>query len=183
MRLALGLILFGFVSTVRGGGIHEPLAEPKALLRVVEALESSTNDSFTSEKSSDGGSETYHLKRVSLLGTVSRASETFYLAEATYIRSRPAGRDTPPARGHSFLVVLRLDFTIAAFSRDFEGGCRLDGNRLLREEDLLVDFGKNSVAARFSGYGLIQLPYFFADHITDEQWADDEFIRKEAAKE
>ena len=116
-------------------------------------------------------------------GAVPLLSAARHLAEAGYIRSRPQGRETPPARGHSFLVALSSDFEIAAYSRNAGGGFRLDGSRLIKGDELIVDFGKSTVANRFSGYGAIGLPYFFSDRITDEQWADDEFIRKEAAEE
>lgn len=170
-------------TSVQGGGPHEPLAEPKAILRMVEALEKSHEDCLSSNPSSDGGTDTYHLSSIKLLGTVSKGNEVFYLAEAFYIRSRNAGSDTPPARGHSFLVVFRRDFTIASFCRDFAGGCRLEDNVLMRGDEILVDFGKNDYAARHHGYGAIQLPYFFSDRITDEQWADDDFPKKDQMKD
>ena len=89
MRSLLVLLFIAFSSVLHGGGAEEPLTEPKALLRIIEALENSKEDSLVSKASSDGGLESYHLRSVNLLGTVARGKETFFLAEVFYVRSRP----------------------------------------------------------------------------------------------
>jgi len=181
VRAFLTLPLACLVCVAYGDSASVPLSEPKALLRIVESLEKSKIDGLVSDKSSDGGTETYHLKSIDLLGTVTRNRETFYLAEAFYIRSRPFGSETPPARGHSFLVVLSSDFAVASHCYGFEGGCRLKGNVLMKGDKVLVDFGANNISARHHGYALgqVDLPYFFSDKITDEQWEDEDFMKKE----
>jgi hypothetical protein len=189
MRTIMTVTLLGllaFASVAFAGGPGEPLAEPKSLMRIAEALEKSGDDRFVSRRSSDGGSETYHLRSINLLGTIERGDERFLLAAANYVRSSPAGRDTPPARGHSYLVVFRPDFSIAAFCYESASDSDLTGNRLMREHEVVVDFGARDILTRHRGFlvgGGPLLPYFFADRITDEQWEDEEFMKRQLEAE
>lgn len=172
------IAMIAFTSLAFGEG--EPLAEPKSILRMTEALEKSGDDRFVSRRSSDGGTDTYHLRSISLVGAIQRGEERFLLAAAGYIRSSPAGRDTPPARGHSYLIVFRPDFTIAAYCYESGSDCHLTGNRLMRGDEVVVDFGARDIRTRHSGFLVGSgplLPYFFADRITDEQWEDEEFMK------
>jgi hypothetical protein len=174
------------ITMALGGGEGGPLVEPKSLLRMTEALERSGDDRFVSRRSTDGGSETYHLRSINLLGTVERGKERFLLAAANYIRSSPAGRDTPPARGHSYLIVFRPDFTIAASCYESVSDCHLIGNRLTRKDEVVVDFGARDIRTRHSGFLVGSgplLPYFFADRITDDQWEDETFMKRQLEAE
>jgi hypothetical protein len=63
--VALLLSLSGFAADS-----GEALAEPKTLVKVISAVESSGNDELTSKKDEQGTS--YHLRRANFLGTVTR---------------------------------------------------------------------------------------------------------------
>lgn len=65
----------------------EALAEPKSLVKVVSAIESSEIDELTSKKDEQGTS--YHLRRAVLLGTVMRGGQTYTIAHAVFVRSSP----------------------------------------------------------------------------------------------
>ena len=157
--------------------------EPKILLRMIQGMEKSGEDQFISKKP-PGENDTYHLKSIEYFGYVERGKEKFFIASAGFIRSRPFGQDTPVARGHSCMIVFRPDFTIAASSRADISGCYMEGNRLMSEEGVVADFDSRDVSVRHHGYTeLSDLPYFFSDKITDKQWEDDEFIKREAEAE
>jgi hypothetical protein len=186
MQLLIIIFLAVIPLAAFAGARGEPLAEPKTIFRMVESLENSKIDSFTSRLSIEGKAGTYHLCSVELLGTATRDKESLYLAAAFYVRSSPLGSETPPARGHSFLVVFHPDFAIASYCRGEVGDCRMNGNKLVRGDEVLADFDKRSVQTRHSGYlidGGDLLPYFFSDRITDEQWENEEFMKAELKKE
>jgi len=184
LKLALLLAFTAFGSGVSfAGGREEPMADPKTLLKMVEGLEKSGDDRFTSSKPPKENGITYHLSSIEFIGTIVRGKERFLIASTFYIRSRNPGRDTPPARGHSFMIVFRPDFSIAAASRADISGCHMDGNRLIGEE-VVADFDSRDVRVRHGGYvELAGLPYFFSDPISDKQWEDDEFIKREVEAE
>jgi hypothetical protein len=188
LKLTLLLAFTAFGCAVSSAGSWgEPLEEPKTLLKMIEALEKSGDDRFTSRKSPPGEQgETYHLRAIEYIGTVERGKEKFLIAAAGFIRSSPAGRETPPARGHSYVLVFRPDFSIAATAYESIADCHMSGNRLCRGEEVVVDFDDRSPGVRHGGYlidGGPLLPYFFADRITDEQWEDEEFMKREIEAE
>ncbi|MCW1886231.1 hypothetical protein OKA04_15950 [Luteolibacter flavescens] len=150
---------------------------------MIEGMEKSGEEQFISRKP-PGENDTYHLRAIEYLGYVERGKERFFIASAGFIRSSPFGRDTPPARGHSFMIVFRPDFTIAASSRVDISGCRMDGNRLIKGDEVVEDFDSRDIRVRHGGYAMLGgLPYFFSDKISDDQWQDDEFIEREAKAE
>ena len=154
------------------------------MLRMITALEESKDDRFVSRATIEGESRTtYHLTSLRYLGSVVREKERFLLASAHFIRSSPPDGEVPPARGHSYLVVFRPDFTIAASTYEWVGDCHMEGNVLKRGKEVVVDFDDRDIITRHSGYNIGPgLPYFFADKITEEQWEDDDFLKKEAER-
>jgi hypothetical protein len=150
---------------------------------MIQGMEKSGDEQFISRKP-QGENDTYHLRSIEYLGYVERDKEKFFIASVGFIRSSPFGQDTPVARGHSFMVVFRPDFTIAASSRAEISGYHISGNRLMSGEKVVVDFDSRDVSVRHHGYAMLEgLPYFFSDRITDKQWEDDEFIKREAEAE
>jgi hypothetical protein len=186
LALFLAFTAFGSAASFAGSW-GEPLDEPKALLKMVEALEKSGDGRFTSSKSTEGGKvSSYHLRSVDYLGAVEHGQEKFLIAAAHYIRSSPAGQETPVARGHSYVVIFRPDYSIAAAAYEGISDCYMEGNRLCRGEEVVIDFDDRTPAVRHVGYmmeGGQSLPYFFADRITDEQWEDEEFMKREIEAE
>jgi hypothetical protein len=186
LKLTLLLTVTAFGSgTSFAGSWGEPLDEPKTLLKMVESLEKS--DRFASSADTSGGKRTtYHLRSIGYLGTIERAKEKFLIAAVGFIRSSIAGQETPVARGHSFVVVFRPDFSIAATAYESIADCHMSGNRLCRGKDVVIDFDARTTFVRHGGYmfeGGAVLPYFFADRITEEQWQDEEFMKREIEAE
>lgn len=153
------LATVSLISSAKAGGAEEPSADPKVLLRMLQGMESSGIDQITSRISENG---TYHLRDFHYLGTVQRDGQTYSIAHAKFIRSRPADRDTPPARGHDFIIVFNGAFKVASFGRVDMGSYRMEGNLLLSGKDVLADFSANDHITKESGFIRINLPYPFS---------------------
>ncbi len=180
MRIAV-LFLFCASRFLQAADQSIFVEEPRMALKIAAAIAESKIDQLTPHLSNDGDDGksqfSYHLASVAYLGTMERGSEKFILATALFMRSPPAGRERPPARGHGFLVCLAPDFHVRCFCGiDFPGQLELDGTRLKRitkfgaglesESKLVADFGDHSDTARRRGFlidGDTFLEYPFAD--------------------
>ncbi len=156
----------------------EALAEPKTLVKVISAIESSGIDELTSKEDEQGTS--YHLRRANLLGTVTRGGLTYTIAHAVFVRSSPPGRETPPPRGHDFVVVLDSSFRILAHGRTTFGEYHMRGDRLYfgSSTESCADFATTQPSIRHLGYHEIGLPYPFPDRISDADWESGAFLNK-----
>lgn len=158
----------------------EALSEPKTLLRIVTAIESSNLDELTSKKDEQGTS--YHLRRAVYLGTVNRGGQTYTIAHAVYVRSSPPGRDTPPPRGHDFIIVFDPKFTICGVGRTSYGEYYMKGEKLYpgpydEKNEPCADFGSKRALTRHSGYTEIGLAYPFPDRISEDDWQSGAFLK------
>jgi hypothetical protein len=158
----------------------EALSEPKTFLKIVTAIESSNIDVLTSKKDEQG--TTYHLRRAEFLGTVNRADKTYTIAHAVFVRSSPPGRETPPARGHDFIVVFDPDFRICGVGRTTFGQYYMKGENLYfgaydDKNEPCADFGCTRALTRKSGFTEIGLDYPFPDKISEEDWQSGAFLK------
>lgn len=157
-----------------GEGAEAPVAQPRVLLKVVGAVESSGVDELTSGGRLEGGVRTtYHLKEARYLGTLSWKDETVVLVTAFYIRSRNPGSDVPPARGHFFLVCLDAAASkVVGHTRLELADYHLDGEIIKLGNQAVCDFGNHDDLTRYRGYliGGDLLPYPFKDRITEAEW-------------
>jgi hypothetical protein len=183
-RTALAILICGGMawSMAMGEGAEAPVAQPKVLLKVVGALESSGVDELTSGEHQEGGVRTtYHLKEARYLGTLSWKDETVVLVTAFYIRSRNPGSDVPPARGHFFLVCLDAAASkVVAYTRQELADYHLDGEVLKLDGATIIDFGNHDELTRYRGYlvdGAL-LPYPFKDRITEADWESGAFNKR-----
>jgi hypothetical protein len=146
------------------------------LLKIVQAAESSKIDEITSR--TGDSNDTYHLRDAHFLGSVTRDGRTYTFGWIKFIRSRPANRETPPARGHDFIVVLDSELKLVSYSRVEMGSYRIEGNRLIGEEGE-VDLQSKEPLTRYKGFfiGGQFLPYPFPDRITEEEWESGKFKR------
>ena len=158
-------------------GPDAPVDPPNVLLKIVQAIESSKIEELTSKQGDS--TDTYHLREAHFLGSVSRDNRTYTVGWMKFIRSRPANRDTPPARGHDFIVILDPDFKIVSHARVGMGPYRMEGHRLTGG-GADVNFQNTEPLTRHRGYmidGSSFLPYPFPDRITDEEWNAGTFKR------
>lgn len=179
MKIHVALALFA-IGNCLAADSGEALSEPKTLLKVVTALESSNRDELASKKDEQGIS--YHLRNAVFLGTVNKGGRTYTIAEAVYVRSSPPGRDTPPPRGHSFIVVFDLKFRICGVGRVSGGGYCMRGEKLYagaydQKKEPCADFGSTKAVTRHSGYPEIGLDYPFPDRISEEDWQSGAFLK------
>ncbi len=171
--VALLLSLSGFAADS-----GEALAEPKTLLKVISAIESSGIDELTSKKDEQGTS--YHLRRANFLGTVTRGGLIYTIAHAVFVRSSPPGRETPPPRGHDFILVLDSSFRILAHGRTTFGEYHMRGDSLYFGDSTepCADFASTQPIIRHLGYHEIGLPYPFPDRISEADWESGAFQKK-----
>ena len=170
-------IAFLATATVHAGDSGEPAAEPKVLLKIIQAIEASKDDELTS-KSSDGGTS-YHLRETRYLGTVLRDAQRFTIAQATYVRSSSPGSETPPPRGHDFILILDSKFKIVSHARCGFERYRMSGDRLMLGDAELADFQTTDERIRHGGFlldGVLRYP--FADRISDADWDSGAFKKK-----
>ena len=120
--------------------------------------------------------DTYHLREAHLLGSVTRDGRTYNFGWFKFIRSRPADRETPPARGHDFIMIMDPDLKLVSYTRVEMGPYRIDGDRLIGD-GVDVDLQNREPLTRYRGYfiGGQFLPYPFPDRISDEEWASGKF--------
>lgn len=187
MRISRSLAVALLLTCTHGGrlgaeGHDAPVANPKILVKVISALESSGVDELTSRDHNElGVRTTYHLKSADYLGTLTWQGETLVLATAFYIRSRRADHDTPPARGHYFLVCLDATASkMVAHTRQEIVRYHLDGEVLKRGNVAIIDFGIHDDPTRYRGYlvdGAL-LPYPFKDRITEADWESGAFRKR-----
>lgn len=181
--LAVALLLTCMPGGRLGAEGHEaPVADPKILLKVISTLESSGVDDLTSLDQKEGGVRTtYHLKSADYLGTLTWQGETVVLATAFYVRSRRADHDTPPARGHFFLVCLDATASkVVAYTRQELAHYHLNGEVLKLGNVAIIDFGIHDDLTRYRGYlvdGAL-LPYPFKDRITEVEWESGAFRKR-----
>lgn len=165
-----------------GEGAEAPVVQPKVLLKVVGALESSGVDELTSDEHLEAGVRTtYHLKEARYLGTLSWKDETVVLVTAFYIRSRNPGSDVPPARGHFFLVCLDAAASkVVAYTRLELADYHLDGEIIKLGNQAVCDFGNHDDLTRYRGYliGGALLPYPFKDRISEADWESGAFKKR-----
>lgn len=179
MKIHVVLALFA-IGTSMAADSGEALCEPKTLLKIVTALESSNRDVLVSKKDEQGTS--YHLRSAIFLGTVNRDGRTYTIAKADYIRSSPPGRDTPPPRGHCFIVVFDPQFHICGAGRVSQGEYSMRGEKLYTgafdlNKEPCADFGSTRAQIRHGGYPEISLDYPFPDRISEEDWQSGAFLK------
>jgi len=177
MKTIISLICFCVV-TGYAADSGEALSEPQTLLKVITAIESSKIDELTSKKDEQGTS--YHLRRANFLGTVTRDGQIYTIAHASYVRSSPPGRDTPPPRGHDFIVILDPRFRIVTHGRTGIGEYHMQGDVLKFGDTVVADFGSSEPAIRYHGWLLDStfLPYPFSDKISEADWQSGGFRNK-----
>ena len=174
----LALLALPLSSLSHGADARYPQDEPKILLKIVTALENSGIEELDSNKTpGEGENTTYHLCSADFLGVVERNGGKFTIALAFYRRSSPPDGETPPARGHSFIVVLDKDWKVVGHGRpDVDGGIYMLGDKLYSkkrgelEGKEVADFASTSPQIRHGGYYLLNLEYPFPDRISDEDW-------------
>ena len=108
-----------------------------------------------------------------------RDAQRFTIAQATYVRSSSPGSETPPPRGHDFILILDSKFKIVSHARCGFERYRMSGDRLMLGDAELADFQTTDERIRHGGFlldGVLRYP--FADRISDADWDSGAFKKK-----
>lgn len=171
MKGLLFVLWLGFPLITHAESAGAATSTPKLLMRMVNALENSKIERLRSCLS-DQGNTSYHMTKIAYLGMVPRDGNTYPLAKATFLRSSPKGRDTPPARGHTFLILFGSDFSIASHAQTIDDDYHVEKNLLKVGQQVIADFNSRDPRIRYRGWlvGSGFLAYPFSDKISESEW-------------
>jgi hypothetical protein len=136
--LVLGILGFANADFSTDG---VPVA-PDILTRVVAGAERSGEP--LQSKATEGESTVFYLRRAEYIGECEAPFGTVHVAQLFYIRSGVRGQQTPPPRGHSFLVFYDSDFQVRGYWRDEGDGYRIDGTKLVLDGKVIFDYANPS---------------------------------------
>ena len=111
---------------------------PDILTRIVAGAERSGEP--LQSKATEGESTVFYLRRAEYIGECETPFGTVHLAQLFYIRSGVRGQQTPPPRGHTFLVFYDSEFRIRGYWRDHGDTYSVDGSKLLLDRKVIFDY-------------------------------------------
>lgn len=85
-------------------------------------------------------STVFYLRRAEYVGECAAPFGTVHVAQLFYIRSGVRGNQTPPPRGHSFLVFYDSEFRVRGYWRDQGDTYSVDGSKLLLDGEVIFDY-------------------------------------------
>jgi hypothetical protein len=165
-RLALIILLLSLPCFGEDSGVAQ--TDPSVFFKIVAAIAHSKFPELKTNRNDDG--TTYHLRGVYYLGQVRRDGQIYSVAQISFVRSSPPGTDVPPPQGHGFVVLLDQSYHVVACGRSDHGFLHMDGLKLMEGKTEVADFESTDVRVRHSGFADLNMPYPFADHITEEEW-------------
>lgn len=115
-------------------------AAPDVLTRILAGAESSGEP--LQSKATTGEATVYYLRSAEYIGECVAPFGTVHIAQLFFIRSGVRGQQTPPPRGHTFLVFYDADFKVRGYWRDPGGPFTVDGSKLIEGDKELFDYAK-----------------------------------------
>ena len=112
--------------------------KPDILTRIIAGAEGSGGP--LQSKVAEGGSTVYYLRRAEYIGECVASFGKVHIAQLFFIRSGVRGQQTPPPRGHTFLVFYDPHFKVRGYWSDAEGTFHVDGSKLLQDDQELFDY-------------------------------------------
>jgi hypothetical protein len=133
------ILLLGFASVSHADFSSDgvPVA-PDILGRIIDGAERSGNP--LQSKVTKGESTVYYLRRAEYIGACDAPFDTVHVAQLFYIRSGVRGQQTPPPRGHAFLVFYDSEFRVRGCWRDEGYAYRIEGSKLLLDGKVIFDY-------------------------------------------
>lgn len=113
---------------------------PDILTRIIAGAEQSGEP--LQSKATKGEDDVYYLRGAEYIGECAAPFGTVHIAQLFFIRSGVRGQQTPPPRGHTFLVFYDADFKVRGYWRDPSGPFRVDGSKLIEGDKELFDYAK-----------------------------------------
>jgi hypothetical protein len=111
---------------------------PDVLTRIIAGAESSGEP--LQSKAIKGESAVYYLRSAEYIGECVASFGTVHIAQLSFLRSGDRGQQTPPPRGHTFLVFYDADFKVRGYWRDPGGPYKVDGTKLFKGDKVLFDY-------------------------------------------
>ncbi len=111
---------------------------PDVLTRIIAGAEASGEPLHSNV--TEGEADVYYLRSAEYVGECIAPFGTVHIAQLFYIRSGVRGQQTPPPRGHTFLVFYDADFRVRGYWRDPGGPFRVEGSKLIEGEKVLFDY-------------------------------------------
>ena len=117
-------------------------AAPDILARVISAAE--RNGTPLRSIATKDEPTVYYLRSAEYIGQVEAPFGSVHIARLFYIRSGVRGQQTPPPRGHTFIVFLDWTFTIRDFwTVDYDfGRLSVSGTKLLLDDKHFFDYAR-----------------------------------------
>jgi len=115
-------------------------AAPDILARLIEGAEK-----FGSPlrfRTSEAERTVYYLRSAAYVGECAAPFGKVHIARLFFVRSGVPEQETPPARGHGFLVFYDSDFRVRGIWRAVEGQFSVRGTRLFEGERELFDYAR-----------------------------------------
>jgi hypothetical protein len=134
--------------------------DPLAFFKIVSSIEQSNVPELRAHKNDDGSS--YHLRGLCYLGQLHRDGQVYSVAQVHFLRSSPPGRDLPPPREHSFIILLDGHFRIVAYGESDYGILHMAGSKVMAGENEVADFASQDENVKLNGFGQLRMPYPFA---------------------
>lgn len=113
---------------------------PDILARIIAGAERSGEP--LKSKATKGEFTVYYLRKAEYVGECDTPFGTVHIAQLFFIRSGVRGQQTPPPRGHTFLVFYDSEFRVRGYWRDPGDPYRIDGSKLLLGDEVLFDYAK-----------------------------------------
>jgi hypothetical protein len=113
---------------------------PNVLTRIIAGAELS-GDPLQS-KATKGEADVYYLRSAEYIGECAAPFGKVHIAQLFFIRLGIRGQQTPPPRGHTFLVFYDADFKVRGYWREPGGPFRVDGSKVIEGDKELFDYAK-----------------------------------------
>jgi hypothetical protein len=111
---------------------------PDILTRIVAGAERSGEP--LQSKATKGESTVFYLRRAEYIGECEAPFGTVHVAQLFFIRSGVRGQQTPPPRGHTFLVFYDSDFRVRGYWREEGDSYSVVGSKLLLDGKVIFDY-------------------------------------------
>jgi hypothetical protein len=111
---------------------------PNVLTRIIAGAERSGEP--LQSKTTKDESTVFYLRRAEYVGECEAPFGTVHVAQLFYIRSGVRGQQTPPPRGHTFLVFYDSEFRVRGYWREQGDTYSVDGSKLLLDGNVIFDY-------------------------------------------
>jgi hypothetical protein len=136
-----GLIILGIVASAHADFSTDGVPVTQDILKQIIAGAETSGEPLQS-KTTKGDATIYYLRSAEYIGECVAPFGKVHIAQLFFIRLGIRGQQTPPPRGHTFLVFYDADFKVRGYWRDPGGPFKVDGSKLIEGDKELFDYAK-----------------------------------------